>query len=91
MRTATARKLIKEAGLTFSTQDERWYDTYAGNFWFLGESRMFRSRARFYLIKGEPDDKKLDELANYLISKDYETQISNDYVEITNLNEDGEL
>jgi hypothetical protein len=86
MRTATAKKLLKEAGLTFSTQVERFWTSSSGNFWFDGESRLFPFRARFYLIQGEINDKKLKGLSDYLISQGYETKILNDCVEITNLN-----
>ena len=86
MRTATAKKLLKEAGLTFSKQVERFWSSNSGNFWFYGESRLFPSRARFYLIQGEINDKKLKRLSDYLVSQGYETKIFNDCVEITNLN-----
>jgi hypothetical protein len=92
MKTATAKKLVKDAGLTFSTQDERLYKMYKGNFWFFGESRMFRSRARFYVISGgEKHDHKIKQLADYLVTLGYQIQINSDGVEITNLNEDGVL
>jgi hypothetical protein len=92
MKTATAKKLVKDAGLTFSTQDERFYKMYKGNFWFFGESRMFKSRARFYVISGgETQDKNIKQLADYLITFGYEIKINSDGLEITNLNEDGVL
>jgi hypothetical protein len=92
MRTPTAKKLIKEAGLQFSTQDERFYFMYQGNFWFQGESRFFPKRARFWIINGDNSEtKKLNQLSDYLGSKGYETKTYPSYVEITNLNENGEL
>jgi hypothetical protein len=91
MKTATAKKLVKDAGLTFSTQDERLFSRlYDGNFWFHGESRLFPSRARFNLIGSNLGD-KINQLATYLNSLGYETKTSSDCVEITNLNEDGGL
>ena len=91
MKTATAKKLLKEAGLSFSTQVERFWTSNSGNFWFDGESRLFPFRARFYLIQGQSNDEKLTKLSDYLIAKNYKTKIFNDCVEITNLNQDGEL
>ncbi len=91
MKTATAKKLVKDAGLTFSTQDERLFPRlYDGNFWFYGESRLFPSRARFNLIGSNLGD-KINQLATYLNSLGYETKISSDCVEITNLNDFGQL
>jgi hypothetical protein len=62
MKSATAKKLLKEADLSFSTQVERFWTSSSGNFWFDGESRLFPFRARFYLIQGQNNDEKLTRL-----------------------------
>jgi hypothetical protein len=94
MRTPTAKKLIKEAGLEFTTQRHRFLFVHKGHVWFQGESRYFPNMARFWItnvIQNVDPKSRLNQLSDYLISKGYETKIYSSYLEITNLNENGEL
>jgi ABC-type transport system substrate-binding protein len=75
MKSATAKKLLKEAGFEYSNQQRIHNGLSNGKVYFLGEKKYDKNRA-FFKVVGKDDKGILETLENFLQVKGYETQIN---------------